>query len=945
VAGVKALLERDEAVSGVRAAVDAARDGTGSLLVVQGPPGTGKTSLLNLAADGGHEAGLAVLAGRGRELERQIGLRVAVDVLSPPVNAADPRERVRLLSGPAAPAAPLFDDSGGAADPAADAMLLGLCWLTANLTGWDLPRTAPRPALLLVDDAQWADAASLRFLAMLADRIDRLPLAMVIAVRHGEDWSDATVARRLVAHRRCRLLSLAPLTAEAVGRLVTAAFPAAEDEFTAAVAHASGGNPFLVDELLRSLRADGVTPVAGVVADLMPDTVLHSVLARLARLPAAAGRLATAVAVLGDGTPLRRAAAHARMDLEAAERAADTLASAHLLQPGNPLSFVHPLIGAAVHADQPAFARSREHRRAADLLAAEGEGVEKVAGHLLASEPEGDPGVVDVLRQAAGRALRRGDPGAAARLLTRAVAEPPPSRLRGQILVELARAQMLAGDMTAHATLTDGLKLLDDDTPQVRVRALTLLAGIRHGSGDRAGAAAAREEALGLLDPDDPRRQDGLAEYLAIVTFDPQLRRNADKWLRPLLDGARRGRAPDRSGLLAHAALGLALAGDPPSQVRWLADKALAADASPNLADHGALLGLALHALVIAGELTAADTAADTAMVTARRRGDALGYAYASYHRALSRFHQGALTEALADLEAARITHTDGWTLAGGWIGWLLARVLMEYGDNVAAEEALRMADDQPADAMETGLLLHVRAQLALAAGEPATALETARAAGGHLQRLYDIDHPGLLPWRTTAALAAHHLGDREQARRLAEEALERARAVGVARDIGVALRVAGLVAYPGPDIGLLTEAATTLQHLSETLEKTRTLIDLGAALRRTGQRTACSQPLQQGLALADRMRARPLAERARAELRAIGLRPRRSAVTGIDALTPSERRAALLAVHGQTNRQIAQNLFITTKTVETHLARTYRKLGISNRRQLRDAFAVRPQD
>lgn len=938
--GVEALLERDGEIMELRAAVGAARGGAGSVLVVRGPAGTGKTRLLALTADAGHEAGLAVLAGRGRELERQMALGVAVDLLASPVTTAEPPERGRLLSGPAAQAAPLFDDS--TTYPAPDALLLGLCWLTANLTGWDRPRAARRPTLLLVDDAQWADEASLRFLAMLSDRVDRLPLAMVIAVRDGEDWSDATAARRLAAHPYSRLLTPAPLTADAVGRLVTAAFPAADRELIAAVAHASGGNPFLVNELLRSLKADGVTPVAGAVAGLVPDTVLHAVLARLARLPTDAGRLATAVAVLGDGTPLRRAAAYAGLELRAAERAADMLAATQLLQPGNPLSFAHPLVGAAVHADQPAFARSRGHRRAADLLAADGEGAEKVAGHLLATEPEGDPGVTDVLRQAAGLALRRGDPAAAARLLSRAVAEPPPPRSRGKVLVELARAQMIAGDMAAHSTLTDGLELFDDEPPRVRSKALTLLAAIRHGCGDRAGAAAAREEALDLLDPDDPGRQDGLADYLAIVMFHARLRHKADRWLLPMLEEARRGRPPSRPGLLAHAALWLALAGDPPSRVRRLAEGALATDARLNLTGHGALLGLALHALVIAGEVTAADTAADTAMATARRNGNVFAYGNASFHRALARLHQGALTEALADLEVARTPQTGGWTMADGWLAWLIARVHMEYGDCAAAEEALRMADDQPPDSMESGLVLHVRAQLALAAGSPATALEGARAAGDHLRLLYDIDHPGLIPWRTTAAMAAHHLGDHRQSRRLAEEALERARVVGVARDIGIALRVAGLVTHPGgPDIALLTEAAATLQRLPETLEHTRTLIDLGAALRRTGQRNACSKPLQQGLALADRMHARPLAARARAELHAIGLRPRRTAVMGIDALTPAERRVALLALHGQSNRQIAQHLFITTKTVETHLARTYRKLAISGRRQLSDAFAV----
>jgi DNA-binding CsgD family transcriptional regulator len=938
------LLEREGEIAELEAVVGAACHGTGSVRLVQGPPGTGKTRLLAVTAEAGREAGLTVLTGRGRELEREVALGVAVDLLASPVATADPRERGRLLNGPAAPAAPLFDDS--TAYPAGDAMLLGLCWLTANLTGWDRPRAARRPTLLLVDDAQWADEASLRFLAMLADRLDRLPLAMVIAVRDGEDGSDPTMARRLVAHPYGRLLTPAPLTVDAVGRLATTAFPDADRDFVAAVTHASGGNPFLVNELLRCLRADGVTPVARAVAGLVPDTVLHAVLARLARLPGDAGRLATAVAVLGDATPLRRAAAHAGLDLCAAEGAADALAAAQLLQPGNPLSFIHPLVGAAVHADQPRFARSRAHRRAADLLAAEGEGVERAAGHLLLTESEGDPGVADVLRRAARLALRRGDPAAAVRLLGRAVAEPPPASLRTAILLELARAQMIGGDKAAHATLVDALALLDDEPPRVRARALTLLAGVRHAHGDSIGAAAAMEEALNLLDPEDPGRQDGLADYLAIVIFHPRLRSKADRWLLPLLDDARRGRPPARPGLLAHATLGLALAGDPPSRVRPLAARALSADAPVNLADHAVLLGLTLHALVIVGDLSAADTAAEAAMATARRRGNLFAYGYAGFHRALSRLHRGALTEALADLEVARTPHMEGWTAAGGWIGWLLARVLMEYGDHAGAEEALRVADEVPADSMEASLLLHVRAQLALVSGNPATALEMACAAGDGLRRLYDIDHPGLLPWRPTAALAAHHLGDHESARRLADQALERARAVGVRRDVGIALRVAGLVARPGPDLALLTEAAATLRRLPDTLEHTRTLIELGAGLRRSGHRNACAKPLRQGLALADRMHALPLATRAREELHALGLRPRRSAMTGIDALTPAERRVALLALHGHSNRQIAQHLFITIKTVETHLARTYRKLAIKNRRQLNDAFTVpRPEE
>ncbi|WP_344943106.1 ATP-binding protein [Sphaerisporangium flaviroseum] len=937
------LLERDKELAALGEAVNAARSGDGSLVVVQGPPGAGKTRLLAAAGDRGQAAGLRVLAGRGRELEREIALGVALELLSPPVTAADPGERARLASGPAAPVARLFPgvlpEAGSPANPSTDTMLRGMCWLAANLTGWDRTGVPARPMLVTVDDAQWADEASLRFLAMLADRVATLPVALVVAVRDGDGGSDVSALRRLTAHPPNRLLAPAPLTAGAVDRLVTRVFPSAEAELAAAVAHASGGNPFFVGELLRSLQADGRTPAAGTIASMVPGTVLRSVLARLARLPAEAGRLAASAAILGDGTPLRRAAVHAELDLPSAERAADTLAGAHLLQPGNPLAFVHPLIAAAVHADLPAFARARAHRRAADLLVEDGESVEKVAGHLLATQPEGDPGVARVLREAADRALRRGDPAAAARLLRRAVLDAPPTQWLGELLVELARAQMTAGDMTAHASITEALALLGEAPLQVRAEAMTLLAWIRHGRGDFSGAAAAHDAALDLFQPGDPMWQDILADYLMIATFHPPLRRHGAGLLAPVLQEVRLGRPPSRPGLLAHVTLQLALAGDPAPEICRMASGALAGDPLVGSVGHGALMGVVVHALVIAGELVAAEKAADAALSAARQRGDVLAYGYAGFHRALSRYHQGALTAALADLEAARVPYDEGWTAAGGWIGFLLALVHLEQGDYAAAEEALHMGSHRSSEGMDAALVLDCRARLALLRGEPATALDTARAAGRRLDEVYEIDHPGVLPWRATAALAAHHLGDHRNAQELAAQGLERARAVGVPQGVGAALRVAGRVARPRPDITLLSEAVATLRQTPAALEHARALVDLGTALWRAGRARECGQPLRQGLALADRMHARLLAERARAELRAAGLRPRRTAVAGIDALTPAERRVALLALHGHSNNQIAQALFVTTKTVETHLARAYRKLAISNRRQLHEAF------
>jgi DNA-binding CsgD family transcriptional regulator len=133
----------------------------------------------------------------------------------------------------------------------------------------------------------------------------------------------------------------------------------------------------------------------------------------------------------------------------------------------------------------------------------------------------------------------------------------------------------------------------------------------------------------------------------------------------------------------------------------------------------------------------------------------------------------------------------------------------------------------------------------------------------------------------------------------------------------------------------VLTEAAEVLDRSPSALERAHALVELGAARRRAGQRPAAEPPLRRGLQLADRIGAAPLIQAARRELHALGLRPRRPAVTGPGSLTPTERRVAELASSGLTNRQTAEALFVTVKTVETHLARVYGKLGISTRAEL----------
>ena len=183
-------------------------------------------------------------------------------------------------------------------------------------------------------------------------------------------------------------------------------------------------------------------------------------------------------------------------------------------------------------------------------------------------------------------------------------------------------------------------------------------------------------------------------------------------------------------------------------------------------------------------------------------------------------------------------------------------------------------------------------------------------------------------------ALAAIQAGHGEQAGLIADE-LALARRAGNSRSAGIALRVSGLIAEGDQAIALLSDSVRTLEATSGRLELARSLTELGAALRRSGQRSPARQVLRRALDIATSCGAQILAERARTELLTTGSPPRRTRLSGIESLTPAERRVAELAGHGRTNTEIAHALFITTKTVEWHLANGFRKLGITSRRDL----------
>jgi DNA-binding CsgD family transcriptional regulator len=238
-----------------------------------------------------------------------------------------------------------------------------------------------------------------------------------------------------------------------------------------------------------------------------------------------------------------------------------------------------------------------------------------------------------------------------------------------------------------------------------------------------------------------------------------------------------------------------------------------------------------------------------------------------------------------------------------------------------------------------TSAALHAlvaRGRVRLALGDRERGIADLELAGANLI----VNNPSFVPWRSSLAVALAAT-DPERARELAHADLARAEELGQARGIGVALRTRARVQGSQDALGDLERAIEVLRASPARLELARTLYEYGAALRRRGTRAAAREPLREAAALAARCGAEPLAQAARQELRASGAHPRRDALSGPDALTPSERRVAELAAAGLPNREIAQALFVTTKTVGTHLAHIYQKLDLSGQ-QAREQLSER---
>ena len=929
------LLEREAELEAVEE-LTAAEGRRGRLLAIEGPPGIGKTTLIAAARERAQAAGWRVLGARASELERSFSYGVVRQLFEPLLASEGPDGRAGLLAGAAALAASVFDPALVAAEPAADsslATLHGLYWLTANLAERE-------PLLLAVDDLQWSDLASLRWLAYLLPRMEGLDLLVLAAVRSQAPGGGQPLVGQILSDPLAAVLRPEALSVQATRRLLSEATSAvAEEAFVVACHHETGGNPLLVHELAQAIVAEGLAPIeanAARVHEVAARAGSRAVSVRLAGLPREATRLAQAVAVLGDEVDPQLAGILAGLERDAASQAASALALVEVLRPSSPLGFVHPLIAAAVYETLAPAERERAHARAARLLLDAGAEPERVAAHLLRSPPSGDPAVVATLRGAARRAGSRGASESAVAYLRRALPEPPPGLERGELLAELGSAEAHVDGEAAIEHLKEAHALIEDP---IRRGQIALVLGRQlfflHDEQAESVYTGALEELAGA-DPELERLLE--AGLIHTGLFVPSRHERARLRLERFRDGIAE-RTPGEKLLLSLLAFYDAVAGAPAAEVIPLARAALAEGELTRTDVAGAAVPLCT--VLGMADLDEVLIVLEDALTQAHRHGSMLTYATVKTFRAQIMLWRGELGEAEADSrEALAVASTWGAEARfAGHATAFLADSLMQQG-RLDAAAAVSGAESMPDSARmlylrdSSARLRIVRGDLAGGAGE---LLDACRRFDS-----VEMRNPALIAWRSPAALALLQLDKRPEARRLAAEELELARRWGAPRALGTALRVAGLVQGGERGLAQLAEAVEVLSESQAKLEHAKARTDLGAALRRDGHRARAREHLRRAVELATICGAAPLAERAEIELLATGARPRRVALSGVESLTPSERRVAELAAQGPTNREIAQALFVTQRTVEVHLTSIFRKLDISSRSQLPAALEGR---
>ncbi|MER5630309.1 AAA family ATPase [Streptomyces nitrosporeus] len=901
------IFGRESELLTLRDSVGRASRGQGSLVVLRGGSGVGKSLLLAELSSFAADRGLDVrLAGHG-PLDAEIAFGTAH----------------RLLG---------VQDVGPGAD-VTHSVLHALFRKVARLGAGD-------GALFAVDDLQWCDAASLRWLAYLAHRCEDLPILIIACVNDAEPPAEPGLVCAVTGAGS--ELTLAGLDASATDAWLRASLAGAGPALRRACHRLTGGNPFLLAQLITAFTRDGIPEDTDSLSRFTAAGLDRRIRERLGRASRDAGTVARVLTAVDGQTDITLLAALARLDTQATAEAIRELIAADIVADASPIRFAHTLLRNAVDSGLfPSFRRTT-HARAAIRLREAGAPAEVIATHLVKAGRPREPWMTRALTTAATSPRAREAPDMALGFLRHALTGPVADRsalLRflGALEVvtggkngpvHLARSLALSGEAVGRAAAAASMALCPDP-PQESMSVV----------------AEALEQA------DTARKADVACSYsLALAGRAVWFRPGPDHHARVTFLRDRIRHQPWELPLSATAEAGLALMeGTSAASALGHARQAVSAlvrsdlyrriPSGSELRPPGGLaqivLSQAAWTYIHADETEEALSAVAHESFTDGRLGQAAAEATRQYIRGLAYLRAGDLRRARDELEAGiRYIQVSGESNTAWYAGRVTAYIdllvtlgehthLLELRDSPRGRSAMTHLRDHQPFLLQRGRNLSALGEL----GRAVTLMERA----GTLSVERHTDNPALLPWRSEAALVRLALGDRKAARDLAGEEVDRARRWGAPLPLSQALarygRVLGRPETVEEAIGLLTGRRADC-HLAHGL------VLLGQTLLEKGRREDAVRQLLRGYDLAVRCGAGLHAADAAASLAAAGARPRLT--TGVRSLSRQERAVACRAAEGATNRRIAEEMMINVRTVEQHLTNTYRKLEIAGRAGLR---------
>jgi DNA-binding CsgD family transcriptional regulator len=916
------LYERQTFLEEIASRLSEAWPYSNGAIVIEGPRWAGKTALLGAACRAAGEDHVKVLRARGNDLECESSWGVAKQLFS----------------------AEVLGSYGSIFGPLGQETVSGqLAGRYGDLDAVVAEMPATSLVLIAIDDAHLADEESAGWLHHLARH---LPPRVRLMLTTGcpQRGAPLTAIDRARSEPSTRVMSLPPLGRDGTAALLGCCLKElATDDIIEGVQAASGGSPFLVVAIGRALssRSPGRRSAAETVDELAPAEVGRAMLARLAALPAETSSLVAlleAVAVLDEDAELATCALLAGLDFSKAASVVDCLVDDGLLGAGVPLRFEHRVVEAVLLQEMGSARRSRMHLDAAHLFDQRGEPIEVVAKHLLLADQYGDPWVARRLDEAGRDALARGDTASALTFLSQALSKDPQAA-GPRLLLDLAHAsaEVDLGAATRHLrravelgadsgaagatalavarAVPDGgkapavLMMLEDTAARLGATDRDLQIELEVATAELSGSASRAIQAhttvasvLGPLHPAvTPAERSGLALVAVVVSMSP-----------------RRGSAVQVAQLVNRALWPSELVSGDRTSVR--------------------LRARAIYSLAVAGSFGQAESLASLALEQAKALRDPMPAAEFSVSRAKALLLQGRLGEAEAQAWLSlRAMHGQPWRTRP--LAWAcLAEALSSQGRTSEALELLAESFDDldlRAPSFEARQLLEQRGRLLLLSEKVDDALCDFELAERWAEQ-DGVDNPGATSWRSGMAAGVVAQGRPEEGLRFANDNLELASAFGAPWLVGAALVEAAAASPAAARVAHLREAVGVLESAGAPLVLANALIELGSELRRDGTRgPEAIDALSRGADLAFRCGAAGLVGRAATALRAAGARPRRLALSGLESLTPAERRVAAMASAGNTNAEIAAKLFLAEKTVEGHLASVYRKLGVRSRRQL----------